>query len=878
MKFYVRFCLFSFFSSILFGETFPLIDRFFHHEDMGHTYSRGIYMIVLADESLENILKDEATGNFIKFKKTQGYDVEVINYENVGGTVSALKSYLDWYSSENPLLEYVLLIGDVNGSYVIPPHTTPSYNESEYDVTDYPYTYFSEAENAPLNPRFMIGRWPIRTQDDLKKIKKRSIQYVLMDYVTDYTFLNNALLVAGNFSDAHPSSWPVTPVWTSRWLMDELNFHGYAKIDTAFFHLGNQQIDNPLISSSWNDGVGIINYRGWGDANGWHKPYFHRENIDPGLNNGWRLPIVMSFVCNTGDFGNDFGGSGLDKSFGEVLITGGSINNPKGAAAMIGPSDLDTDTRFNNVLCAVIWDELLEGRVPELGPALHAGKQSLLKEFGGLEVNGPYGPVNIVNFYHKVYSVIGDPSLPVWLEKPRDMDVDLDTDLHSSHLSTIIVDKISDEPLMDVVGVLLFDGEIIGKGLSNALGELNINFSNLSDNSQIEFYLNKPQYHQKKMELNFVSDDDDEFLDNQYEIPSNDHEYEYSMTIDSDGYDWIELGPEGEHDDLGIDFSSVDHRPGINLGLLDDTLTRINLGFSFQYYGHSFDSITICSNGWASFMPCLQRDSSEPCNEINYFFNNSISHPLGPYAMLAPFFDDLDDNLGTEDFDVYYWSNGADSLIIEWHDIANGQTDENCPDCVKETFQLILDGNNVSEVGDGQIVFNYLEIHDIDDHGCTVGIESPDKNHGVEFLFNKTYFDENFNLDDGMTIRFTSEMTYIPGCMDQTALNYNSNVTDDDGSCEYEEGCMDPIALNYNSNAIIDDWSCEYPPCETQLGDLNGDGEWNVLDVIALVNCIFNNNCNVIENGCSADINDDNEFNVMDVVALANCILNANCN
>ena len=164
-----------------------------------------------------------------------------------------------------------------------------------------------------------------------------------------------------------------------------------------------------------------------------------------------------------------------------------------------------------------------------------------------------------------------------------------------------------------------------------------MDFEGIPENSQIEFYLNKSQYHQKKINLYFSSDDGSVLVNHHYEIPSNDHRYEYSMTIDSDGFDWIELGPEGEHDDLGIDFSLVDHRPGINLGLLDDTLTRINLGFSFQYYGHSFDSITICSNGWASFMPCLQRGSGEPCNEINYFFNNSISHPLGPYAMLAPF-------------------------------------------------------------------------------------------------------------------------------------------------------------------------------------------------------------------------------------------------
>ena len=109
-----------------------------------------------------------------------------------------------------------------------------------------------------------------------------------MDYIDDVSYLNNALLVAGNFSDTPPR--PVTPVMTSKWLMDELIHFGYNTVDSAFFSLENQMINNPIIATSWNSGGGIINYRGWGDANGWHKPYFHRENVAPGLNNGLRFP------------------------------------------------------------------------------------------------------------------------------------------------------------------------------------------------------------------------------------------------------------------------------------------------------------------------------------------------------------------------------------------------------------------------------------------------------------------------------------------------------------------------------------------------------------------------------------------------------------
>ena len=59
------------------------------------------------------------------------------------------------------------------------------------------------------------------------------------------------------------------------------------------------------------------------------------------------------------------------------------------------------------------------------------------------------------------------------------------------------------------------------------------------------------------------------------------------------------------------------------------------------------------------------------------------------------------------------------------------------------------------------------------------------------------------------------------------------------------------------------------------LGDLNGDGGWNVIDVVALVNCVLAANCAGI--GSTSDLNGDGSWNVIDVVALSNCILMSNC-
>ena len=163
-------------------------------------------------------------------------------------------------------------------------------------------------------------------------------------------------------------------------------------------------------------------------------------------------------------------------------------------------------------------------------------------------------------------------------------------------------------------------------------------------------------------------------------------------------------------------------------------------------------------DGLPSFL-CLNGDGLEPdCEVIDHFFNNSITFPIGPYGLLAPFYDDLDDNVGQEPFNVYSYLDDQNRFIVEWDDIANGENDDLCPDnCDRETFQMILYDPNYYQTptGDGEIVFQYKEFNNVDEHGVTIGIESPDKNQGVQYLFHETYHPGAINLDDGnIAIKF----------------------------------------------------------------------------------------------------------------------------
>ena len=106
--------------SAIISKTLPLTQRYFHDQDLEYNYTRGTYLIVMSDASLESILRDESTGDFIHFKQTQGYEVKLININDVatsGDINNLLNQFLQSYLAADPLLEYVLLIGDVNGNY-----------------------------------------------------------------------------------------------------------------------------------------------------------------------------------------------------------------------------------------------------------------------------------------------------------------------------------------------------------------------------------------------------------------------------------------------------------------------------------------------------------------------------------------------------------------------------------------------------------------------------------------------------------------------------------------------------------------------------------------------------------------------------------------
>lgn len=212
------------------------------------------------------------------------------------------------------------------------------------------------------------------------------------------------------------------------------------------------------------------------------------------------------------------------------------------------------------------------------------------------------------------------------------------------------------------------------------------------------------------------------------------------------GYDWVEICPAlgGSGTSLGFTDGAED----------DDDVTALELPFDFQFYGETFDSITICSNGWLAF--------GTQTRHID-FRDYHIGSPLGPINMIAGYWDDLKVT-GIANGGVFTWYDLANSrYIVEWRT-------QTLWTSVDEVFQIILWDPNAypSPTGDGKILVQYETCTPSQNHGyndndyATVGIQNSDHSIGLEYTHWNVYPASAAVLESGRSIMFTTDVTGYP--------------------------------------------------------------------------------------------------------------------
>ncbi len=179
------------------------------------------------------------------------------------------------------------------------------------------------------------------------------------------------------------------------------------------------------------------------------------------------------------------------------------------------------------------------------------------------------------------------------------------------------------------------------------------------------------------------------------------------------GYTWIDSDEAGGPTYNWQDISSS----GTSHNLGDDDYATVSLPFSFPFYGNNYSTIYISTNGLLGFNT----------SNVDEYFNQAIPNGNTPNNYIAPFWDDLNPNLGG---DIYhYYNSTSGEFIVQWDNL------QHYGGSLPYTFQVILTAN-------GDILFQYEDMQG-GVTSATVGIENSDASIGLQMVFNSAYIQDD---------------------------------------------------------------------------------------------------------------------------------------
>ncbi|MBZ0263949.1 carboxypeptidase regulatory-like domain-containing protein, partial [bacterium] len=250
--------------------------------------------------------------------------------------------------------------------------------------------------------------------------------------------------------------------------------------------------------------------------------------------------------------------------------------------------------------------------------------------------------------------------------------------------------------------------------------------------------------------------------------PSGPDSYGYYAFEDQDAgfelspvYEWVEINPEENNFDFqGEELPISD--PAENT----DDSEVIELPFMVQYYGESFNEMTVFGNGYISMGTAYA--------DVAAARNFPIPSAAGAGWMIAPYWDEL---RTTGDASILtYWDEENGRFIVEWSNIRNGSGND------LGSFEVIFYTQDArpTYTGDTDIIFQYGD--DFDDQQGNMSYDVPWYTTGIE----------NGGQDDGIQIMYWNQAS--PGAhrpVDGTAILFSTNVALIVG---YVEGTVTDIA------------------------------------------------------------------------------------
>ncbi|HPR18807.1 MAG TPA: C25 family cysteine peptidase, partial [Candidatus Cloacimonadota bacterium] len=412
----------------------------------------GAQYLVIAPQSCSALMEI-----FLHWKAQLGFKTKLAFLEDIGSTTNAIKDYIqNAYDNWDIPPEFVILVGDVSGNYILPSYYIDGYLTA-WDVSDLSYSLL---DGDDYFPDVLLGRFSIQGEMQLSTIISKIIHYEKTPYM-DTDWFKSALMVGLVSTDNGYSQRE-----TLMSIRDKLLDFEYTKVDTF---IAPAQFGHVLLENVINSGQSLICYRGAGYVTYWSgglAGHMLQSSDVLNLSNGFMLPFVTSMTCGGGDFAAD----NAPSCFGETWLGAGTPSIPKGAIGFIGPSEHDTKTWFNNANASGIYQGITEEGINTCGEMLLRGKMELYNCYPFCHQMG--NALDSDQFYFYVYNLLGDPGLRVWTDTPKSVELTASDVYAGSNYLTAFVTTDDDKSGFTVA--LTNADSLVAVGYTDANGQVNI--------------------------------------------------------------------------------------------------------------------------------------------------------------------------------------------------------------------------------------------------------------------------------------------------------------------------------------------------------------------------------------------------------------------